>query len=221
MQEKKKFILAVPTVIIIIIFIISMIFIFYKKNIKDMTKDEALVLAEKVLRIDNLSCQIVAKQGETETTTNYKRFGKYIYMENDELKQYLDTDTSECVYVDTKEKEAYKYNSNAIIDNYNEMIYTGVSFLKDETLNYKFNKYEKVNGIECVSITLSNESTNVNIWFDKSSGMVAKFSIKYLEEEGEETTYVYRYQIGKVNEEEIKAPDLNTLEGYDILDMNE
>ncbi len=221
MQEKKKFILAVPTVIIIIIFIISIFFIFYKKNIKDMTKDEALVLAEKVLRIDNLSCEIIAKQGDTENATDYKRLGKLVYMKSDELEQYLDTEKEECIYVDTAEKEAYKYSSNAVIDSYNEMIYTGVSFLKDESLNYKFNKYEKVNGIDCASITLNNSTTNINMWLDKSSGMITKFSIKYLEEEGDETTYVYRYQIGKVKENEVKAPDLSSLEGYDILDMNE
>ena len=210
MQEKKKFILAVPTVIIIIIFIISIFFIFYKKNIKDMTKDEALVLAEKVLRIDNLSCEIIAKQGDTENATDYKRLGKLVYMKSDELEQYLDTEKEECIY-----------SSNAVIDSYNEMIYTGVSFLKDESLNYKFNKYEKVNGIDCASITLNNSTTNINMWLDKSSGMITKFSIKYLEEEGDETTYVYRYQIGKVKENEVKAPDLSSLEGYDILDMNE
>lgn len=218
MSEKKKFILAVPTVIIIIIFIVTMCFMIYNKNYKPLTKEEAMHLAERAVTIDNLSCQIMAKQEEKESVVNYKRKGNMVYRESDGCEEYLNIETSECVYIDEENKEAYKYISDSVIESYNEMIYIGIQSLKDENVEYKFKNYEKVNGIDCAAINLSNENTVMDLWLDRENGMVTKFAITYKVEgmEDSTTTYIYRYQIGKVTDENITVPDLSD---YVVMDM--
>ena len=66
MQEKKRIVLALPTVIIIIIFIITTSYIFYNRNYKYMNKPldrkKALELAQKVLEVDDLSCHVITKK---------------------------------------------------------------------------------------------------------------------------------------------------------------
>ena len=58
MNEKKTFILAVPTVIIIIIAIVGISLIFYNRNFKKMNRDDVKTLAQKVATIVNISCEI-------------------------------------------------------------------------------------------------------------------------------------------------------------------
>ena len=218
MQEKKKFILAVPTVIIIIIFIVAMSYLVYNKNFKPMTKEEALSLAQKAVNIDNFSCQVVTKQGDLETINDYKRKGNMVYMEAEDYKEYLNIDTSECVYIDDENKEAYTYTSDSVLESYNEIIYIGIQSLEDESFTYSFNKYEKINGIKCAAINLSSDSINADLWLDRDTGMVAKFVITYKAEgmEDSATTYIYRYQIGNVTDENVKVPDLSD---YTLLEM--
>ena len=218
MQEKKKFILAVPTVIIIIIFIIAMSYMIYNKNFKPLDKEEALSLARQAVNIDNFSCQIVTQQGDTETTTDYKRKGNMVYMQAEDYKEYLNIDTTECVYIDDENKEAYMYESDSVLENYNGMIYSGIQSLEDESFSYNFNKYEKVNGIDCAAINLTSDSIDADLWLDRDNGMVTKFVITYKAEELEDssTTYIYRYQIGNVTDDNVTIPDLTE---YTVIEM--
>ena len=64
MKEKKVFILAIPTIIVIIVVIVGIALIFYNRNFKKMSKDDAYVLASKVAVINNISCEVL-------TETNY------------------------------------------------------------------------------------------------------------------------------------------------------
>ena len=80
MQEKKKFVLAVPTVIIIIIFIIALGYLIYSKNFKPLSKEKAIELAEKSVTVDNFSCQLVIEQDGEEIVADYKRKDNMVYM---------------------------------------------------------------------------------------------------------------------------------------------
>lgn len=217
MQEKKKFILAVPTVIIIIIFIIALAYLIYSKNFKPLSKEKAIELAEMAVTIDNFSCQLVIEQDGEEFVTDYKRKDNIVYMKGVDYEEYLNIDTSECVYVDRENKEAYTYTSDSVLESYNTRLYAGIQSLENGDYSYTFNEYEKVNGIKCASITLSNDSENIDMWIDTKAGMITKYVItNKSEEDGNSATYIYRYQIGNVTDEDVKVPDLSE---YTVLEM--
>ncbi len=217
MQEKKKFILAVPTVIIIIIFIIALAYLIYSKNFKPLSKEKAIELAEMAVTIDNFSCQLVIEQDGEEFVTDYKRKDNIVYMKEVDYEEYLNIDTSECVYVDRENKEAYTYTSDSVLKSYNTRLYAGIQSLENGDYSYTFNEYEKVNGIKCASITLSNDSENIDMWIDTKAGMITKYVItNKSEEDGNSATYIYRYQIGNVTDEDVKVPDLSE---YTVLEM--
>ena len=217
MQEKKKFILAVPTVIIIIIFIIALAYLIYSKNFKPLSKEKAIELAEMAVTIDNFSCQLVIEQDGEEFVTDYKRKDNIVYMKEVDYEEYLNIDTSECVYVDRENKEAYTYTSDSVLESYNTILYAGIQSLENGDYSYTFNEYEKVNGIKCASITLSNDSENIDMWIDTKAGMITKYVItNKSEEDGNSATYIYRYQIGNVTDEDVKVPDLSE---YTVLEM--
>lgn len=217
MQEKKKFILAVPTVIIIIIFIIALAYLIYSKNFKPLSKEKAIELAEMAVTIDNFSCQLVIEQDGEEFVTDYKRKDNIVYMKEVDYEEYLNIDTSECVYIDRENKEAYTYTSDSVLESYNTRLYAGIQSLENGDYSYTFNEYEKVNGIKCASITLSNDSENIDMWIDTKAGMITKYVItNKSEEDGNSATYIYRYQIGNVTDEDVKVPDLSE---YTVLEM--
>lgn len=217
MQEKKKFILAVPTVIIIIIFIIALAYLIYSQNFKPLSKEKAIELAEMAVTIDNFSCQLVIEQDGEEFVTDYKRKDNIVYMKEVDYEEYLNIDTSECVYVDRENKEAYTYTSDSVLESYNTRLYAGIQSLENGDYSYTFNEYEKVNGIKCASITLSNDSENIDMWIDTKAGMITKYVItNKSEEDGNSATYIYRYQIGNVTDEDVKVPDLSE---YTVLEM--
>lgn len=219
MQKKKRIVLALPTVIIIIIFIITTSYIFYNRNYKYMNKPldrkKALELAQKVLEVDDLSCQVITKKDDKDTVTNYKRKNNMIYIETEECKEYINMETKKCTYIDDENKEAYEYTSDSVIESYNETIYTAIQFLNDDNLSYKFMKDEKINGIKCAEIELSSKEIDVDLFIDRKTGMLAKFIIKY-KEDNDIITYIYRYQIGSFGNKSITVP---SLEGYEIMNM--
>ena len=218
MQEKKKFVLAIPTVIIIIIFIIALGYLIYSKNFKPLSKEKAIELAEMAVTEDNFSCQLVVEQDGEEIVTDYKRKGNVVYMKEVDYEEYLNIDTAECVYVDQENKEAYTYTSDSVLESYNTRLYAGIQNLENNDYSYTFNKYEKVNGIKCASITLDSDVKNINMWIDTKTGMVTKYVLTN-KSEGENNnpiTYVYRYQIGNVKDEDVKIPDLSD---YTVLEM--
>ena len=59
MKERKKFILAIPTILIIIVAIIGISLIYYNRNVKKMTRDDIKLLSQKVATIDNISCEVI------------------------------------------------------------------------------------------------------------------------------------------------------------------
>ena len=65
MKEKKKFVLVVPTVVIVLA-IAGILMIFYNRNLKDMSREDAKSLAQKVAIIENISCEIVTESNEIE-----------------------------------------------------------------------------------------------------------------------------------------------------------
>ena len=218
MQEKKKFVLAVPTVIIIIIFIIALGYLIYSKNFKPLSKEKAIELAEKSVTVDNFSCQLVIEQDGEEIVADYKRKENMVYMKEIDYEEYLNIDTAECVYVDRENKEAYAYTSDSVLESYNTRLYAGIKSLEDENYSYTFNKYEKVNGIKCASITLDSDLENINMWLDTKTGMVTKYVVTNKSEGGDKfpITYIYRYQTGNVTDDDIKIPDLSD---YTVLEM--
>jgi len=220
MEEKKKFILAVPTVIVIIVFIVGMSWIFYNKNYKPLSREEAANLAKQTLNIDNLSCQVIVKQEDNEQTTDYKRKGSIIYIKSDEFIEIIDMDNDECSYIDEENKEVYQYESKSVLESYNGIIYAGVQALEDKEMSYSFEKYEKSNGIKCAKVKLQDKSTEITMWIDRDTGMIAKFEIVYKadEEEDSKTEYIYRYQIGSVKDEDVKMPNI---EDYTVVDYRE
>lgn len=208
MEEKKKFILAIPTIVIIILFVIIMSFLVYRKNFKPLSKQEALELAEKSLSIDNISCEVVT-QDEGEHIVDYKFKDNKLVIINDNYFEYVDGDTSNCIYIDNSAKEVYKYSSVSEIDGFKSLIGVSVGLLDNNDYEYKFLKYEKLNGIKCAKIQLTNSDTKIVLWIDRDTGMTVKVVGDYTSQDSEnaQITNLYRYQIGKVKDDDLKIPD--------------
>lgn len=225
MQETKKISLAIPTIIVIIIFIILMSYMIYNKNYKYMSKElnrqEALELAQKVAQIDDLSCQVITKKNDKESTTNYKRKGNMVYIETEDNKEYINIETKKCTYIDEENKEAYEYTSDSVIESYNETIYTAIQFLNNNSFSYEFVGDNKINGIKCAEIKLNSDDINVDMFLDRKTGMIVKFIINYKEnsdnqENNDVITYIYRYQIGSFGKNSINIPSLDE---YTVMNM--
>ncbi|MBR3132498.1 MAG: hypothetical protein IKG42_00195 [Clostridia bacterium] len=216
--EKKTFILAVPTVIIIIVFLIAMPIMIYRKNFKPLSRDESITLSKKILSIDNISCEIITKS-EDEKVVDYK------FKDNVLLSNYNDaielTEDDKCTYVDLKEKQVYNYNSKNNIDNFKSLLNSAIEILENDDYDYEFVKYEKINGIKVATVKLTKDDSEFIISIDRSTGMPVKidgeYNIKNEDKKGDITT-IFRYQIGQVQDDDLKLPD--TTEGFNINNMD-
>lgn len=222
MNEKKTFILAVPTVIIIIIAIVGISLIFYNRNFKKMNRDDVKALAQKVATIDNISCEIAIESSEENvksSISDYKLKDGKLISKIDTFEIYDNKDEQSLIQIDRDSKEAYVYSEyNSQIDDFEAMLCTAEKLLESNDYEYIFKDYETVNGVKCVAFSLSNTNTTFDIWLDKSNGMIVKMVCNY-SAEGEKTistTMLYRYKIGSVTDEEVKKPNL---EGYTIIDL--
>lgn len=222
MNEKKTFILAVPTVIIIIIAIVGISLIFYNRNFKKMNRDDVKVLAQKVATIDNISCEIAIESSEENvesSISDYKLKDGKLISKIDTFEIYDNKDEQSLIQIDRDSKEAYIYSEyNSQIDDFEAMLCTAEKLLESNDYEYIFKDYETVNGVKCVAFSLSNTNTTFDIWLDKSNGMIVKMVCNY-SAEGEKTistTMLYRYKIGSVTDEEVQKPNL---EGYTIIDL--
>ena len=222
MNEKKTFILAVPTVIIIIIAIVGISLIFYNRNFKKMNRDDVKTLAQKVATIDNISCEIAIESSEENvesSISDYKLKDGKLISKIDTFEIYDNKDEQSLIQIDRDSKEAYvqsEYDSQ--IDDFEAMLCTAEKLLESNDYEYIFKDYETVNGVKCVAFSLSNTNTTFDIWLDKSNGMIVKMVCNY-SAEGEKTistTMLYRYKIGSVTDEEVQKPNL---EGYTIIDL--
>lgn len=222
MNEKKTFILAVPTVIIIIIAIVGISLIFYNRNFKKMNRDDVKALAQKVATIDNISCEIAIESSEENvesSISDYKLKDGKLISKIDTFEIYDNKDEQSLIQIDRDSKEAYVYSEyNSQIDDFEAMLCTAEKLLESNDYEYIFKDYETVNGVKCVAFSLSNTNTTFDIWLDKSNGMIVKMVCNY-SAEGEKTistTMLYRYKIGSVTDEEVQKPNL---EGYTIIDL--
>ena len=222
MNEKKTFILAVPTVIIIIIAIIGISLIFYNRNFKKMNRDDVKTLAQKVATIDNISCEIAIESSEENvesSISDYKLKDGKLISKIDTFEIYDNKDEQSLIQIDRDSKEAYVYSEyDSQIDDFEAMLCTAEKLLESNDYEYIFKDYETVNGVKCVAFSLSNTNTTFDIWLDKSNGMIVKMVCNY-SAEGEKTistTMLYRYKIGSVTDEEVQKPNL---EGYTIIDL--
>lgn len=222
MNEKKTFILAVPTVIIIIIAIVGISLIFYNRNFKKMNRDDVKTLAQKVATIDNISCEIAIESSEENvesSISDYKLKDGKLISKIDTFEIYDNKDEQSLIQIDRDSKEAYVYSEyDSQIDDFEAMLCTAEKLLESNDYEYIFKDYETVNGVKCVAFSLSNTNTTFDIWLDKSNGMIVKMVCNY-SAEGEKiisTTMLYRYKIGSVTDEEVQKPNL---EGYTIIDL--
>ena len=222
MNEKKTFILAVPTVIIIIIAIVGISLIFYNRNFKKMNRDDVKTLAQKVATIDNISCEIAIESSEENvesSISDYKLKDGKLISKSDTFEIYDNKDEQSLIQIDRDSKEAYVYSEyDSQIDDFEAMLCTAEKLLESNDYEYIFKDYETVNGVKCVAFSLSNTNTTFDIWLDKSNGMIVKMVCNY-SAEGEKTistTMLYRYKIGSVTDEEVQKPNL---EGYTIIDL--
>ncbi len=222
MNEKKTFILAVPTVIIIIIAVVGISLIFYNRNFKKMNRDDVKTLAQKVATIDNISCEIAIESSEENvesSISDYKLKDGKLISKIDTFEIYDNKDEQSLIQIDNDSKEAYVYSEyDSQIDDFEAMLCTAEKLLESNDYEYLFKDYETVNGVKCVAFSLSNSNTTFDIWLDKSNGMIVKMVCSY-SAEGEDsitTTMLYRYKIGSVTDEEVQKPNL---EGYTIIDL--
>lgn len=222
MNEKKTFILAVPTVIIIIIAVVGISLIFYNRNFKKMNRDDVKTLAQKVATIDNISCEIAIESSEENvesSISDYKLKDGKLISKIDTFEIYDNKDEQSLIQIDNDSKEAYVYSEyDSQIDDFEAMLCTAEKLLESNDYEYLFKDYETVNGVKCVAFSLSNSNTTFDIWLDKSNGMIVKMVCNY-SAEGEDsitTTMLYRYKIGSVTDEDVQKPNL---EGYTIIDL--
>lgn len=222
MEEKKKFILAIPTVVIIVVVVIGIFTIFYKRNVKDMSRENVINLAQRVATIDNISCEIVSESSDLSrerSVTDYKLKNKKLACKTDYYTIYDDESENTKIQIDETEKVAYVYKEyKSEIMSFKEMLCTAEKLLETNEYDYKFLKYETMNGIKCASFSVFNDESTFDIWLDKSTGMIVKMECHYHLEgtENIDTVMYYRYQIGNVVEDDVRKPDLVD---YSIIDL--
>lgn len=222
MEDKKKFILAVPTIVIIVVVIIGIFNIFYKRNVKDMSREDVRTIAQKVAIIDNISCEIVTESNDVSverTVTDYKLKDRKLACKTDYYTIYDNEAENTKIQIDETEKVAYVYKEyKSEIISFQEMLCTAEKLLESDEYEYKFLKYETMNGTKCIVFSLFNKDSTFDIWIDKSTGMIVKMECHYHMEgtQNIDTAMYYRYQIGNVVDDDVKKPDLTD---YSIIDL--
>lgn len=140
MNEKKTFILAVPTVIIIIIAIVGISLIFYNRNFKKMNRDDVKTLAQKVATIDNISCEIAIESSEENvesSISDYKLKDGKLISKIDTFEIYDNKDEQSLIQIDNDSKEAYVYSEyDSQIDDFEAMLCTAEKLLESNDYEY-------------------------------------------------------------------------------------
>lgn len=221
MEEKKKFILAIPTLIIIFVTILGFSLIFYNRNIKGLSREDAKLLTQKVLGVSNISCEIVTESSNEidNDIVSYKLKDSKLVEKTKYYTIYDDEESKNKIQIDNEEKIAYIYSEyQSETTTFKEMIYKANELLENNDYNYKFNSYETMNGVKCASFTLSNSDADFNIWLDKSNGMITKIECIYHSESSGDINknMYYRYQLNCVSDEDIAEPNL---EEYTVVNL--
>lgn len=222
MEQKKKFILAIPTIIIIVVAILGICLIFYNRHFKKLSREDAKILAGKVANINNISCEIVTEgtmQDGTQIVTNYKLKDNKMIETSGSYVTYEDDNENIKMMLDNDEKIVYVYDEfQSDIDVFKEVLHSAEEILASDEYEYKFLKYETMNGVKCASIMLTYENTTFNIWLDRESGMIVKMTCNdYIEEVGNVTmTSYYRYQLNSVTDDDVSQPNIENYEVENI-----
>lgn len=221
MKEKKIFILAVPTIIIIVIAIIGISLIFYSRNFKKMSKEDVKLLAQKVAKIENISCEVVTttdKEEGIQSVEDYKLKNGVMISKVDDFVIYDNKETQTLMQIDDEEKLVYTYGQyNSEIDNFKTMLLTAESLLMNDKNEYVFKDLVTMNGIKCINFELKNNDTVFEIWMDKKTGMIVKMDTHYGTGDSQmNISVVYRYQIDNVKDEDIVIPDTT---GYKVINL--
>lgn len=221
MKDKKRYVFILPSIAIIIA-IVGILMIFYNRNIKEMNREDAKILAQKVARIENISCEIITESNDIEEgqyMVDYKLKDGKMISKTDYYTIYDNSEENTKIQVDDNEKIAYVYNEyKSEIMSFKEMLCTVEKMLESDEYNYEFVGYETMNGTKCVAFILYKSDSTFNVWLDKNNGMIVKIECHYHMGDTEkiDTVMYYRYKIGNVIDEEVSKPDLA---GYTIIQL--
>lgn len=171
-EREKIFILAVPTIIIIVIAIVGISLIFYSRNLKKMSKEDVKLLAQKVVKIENISCEVITttdKEASIQSVEDYKLKNGVMISKVDDFVIYDNKETQTLMQIDDEEKLVYTYGKyNSEIDNFKTMLLTAESLLMNDKNEYIFKDFVTMNGIKCINFELKNNDTIFEIWMDKN-----------------------------------------------------
>lgn len=141
MRDRNKGIFVIPSLVIIVA-IIGIVVIFYNRNIKKMSREDAKTLAQKVATINNISCEIITESNELtegQYAVDYKLKDNKMVTKTDYYTIYVDSDENSKIQIDDNEKIAYVYNYyNDEIMAFKEMLCTARKMLDSDGYRYEF-----------------------------------------------------------------------------------
>lgn len=141
MNEKKKVVFVIPTLIIIVA-IVGISIIFYNRNIKKMSREDVMNLAQKVAIVDNISCEIVTESNEIENgqyIVDYKLKGNKMVSKTDYYMIYDNSDENTKIQIDDNEKIAYIYKQyKSEIMSFKEMLCMAEKMLESNEYDFEF-----------------------------------------------------------------------------------
>lgn len=221
MKERKKFILAIPTILIIIVVVIGISLIYYNRNVKKMTRDDIKLLSQKVATVDNISCEVIASNStdnSNQSVEDYKLKDGIMISRADDFVIYDNKNEQTLMQIDDEEKLVYTYSEyNSEIDVFMKRLLTVESLLENEENDYIFKDYATMNGIKCVNFEIKNADTTFEIWLDKKTGMIVRMDTHYGEGESSvNVSVVYRYQINNVTDEDVVKPNTDN---YSVIEL--
>ena len=132
---------------------------------------------------------------------------------------YYDYDKSECIYIDTQNKEI---TISALEENFNS--YTSKYMADFEEKDYRYKGCEEVNGIQCLVIDLYKEKEEEylikRIYINKKCGIIERIAYYNFIDNKEKLLSKddYTMHTGEVTDQDIMRPDINEYEGYLIND---
>lgn len=230
------------TIIISMSIIIFIILLFCSISSNYITQEELYKLYNSVQNIDNIYLKVeelsfktfdsVYNPQYTNDNGNVTIIDCYfkdnVYIEKKVLTEnnsliytYKNFDTNEGITINEENKQIEIYsvnsyeNNNTIWDKF---------FISLDTLNqkYKYCGIENINGIDCYCVIFkqTNQDCKYMFWIDKDSGCVIKAD-KELNDKNNGIRYIklnnVKYEINKVSDDDIKKPNIEEYEGYEII----
>lgn len=219
MKEKKVFILAIPTIIVVIAVIVGLSLIFYNRNFKKLSKSDALVLAEKVAVINNISCEILTETPYGNTTADYKLKDNIVLSSTSGIGgTYRIYDDGKNKYqIDDEGKEVYIYHDyQPEKDIFLVELCQVAKILESDSYEYKFIDYSKMNGYKVAHFTLEDSNNKYEVWLDKESGMLLELDYSSKIDGEDWAKKHYRFSINTVTNEMVEKPNLSDYEAIDL-----